>query len=194
MATQPTGSTPRNANEQAQLLARLLECHAALLLSDARRHSRSSQDAEDATQDAHIQFLRKYHGPSDLTDALRWMRVVTKRCAWAIGKKARREAGRRAVSTARPDGTEPEEPVAPCERRGPAEEVELRVELGHRTAQFATLKRDERIALALVALGYSYVEIRVRFGWSHAKVNRCVAEGRAALRAMQGGENEQPDR
>lgn len=145
-------------------------------------------------QDAHIQFLRKYHGPSDLTDALRWMRVVTKRGAWGIGKKAQRDASRRAASAIRPDDTEIGEPVAPCERRGPAEEVELGVELRGRTAQFATLKRDERIALALVALGYSYVEIRARFGWSHAKVNRCVAEGRATLRAMQGGENEQPDR
>lgn len=138
-------------------------------------------------QDALVQFLRKYHGPSDLADALRWIRVVTKRRAWDIAKKARREDSCRALSTVRPDGSEREEPLAPCERRGPAEEVELRAELGRRTARFAQLKRDERIALVLVALGYSYVEIRARFGWSHAKLNRCLAEGRVALRAMQGG-------
>jgi DNA-directed RNA polymerase specialized sigma24 family protein len=33
-----------------------------------------------------------------------------------------------------------------------------------------------------LALGYSYREIAERQGWTYTKVNRCVAEGRAALR------------
>jgi DNA-directed RNA polymerase specialized sigma24 family protein len=191
MATQPA-SSPRNASEQARLLARLLECHSGLLRSDARRNSRSSEDAEDAMQDAHIQFLRKYEGPADVADALRWMRVVTKRCAWRIGNEARRDASRRAASVS-VDGGEREAPAARCERRGPAEEVELRAELRRRTVQFAALKRDQRIALVLVAFGYSYAEIQACLGWSHTKLNRCAVEGRAALRAMQGGENAPPD-
>jgi hypothetical protein len=45
------------------------------------------------------------------------------------------------------------------------------------------LKPDQRMALLLAAAGYSYREIGQRRGWTYTKVNRCVNEGRAALRA-----------
>ena len=48
--------------------------------------------------------------------------------------------------------------------------------------RLATLKPDERIALVLFAAGFSYREIGAGKGWTHTKVNRCIAEGRAALR------------
>jgi DNA-directed RNA polymerase specialized sigma24 family protein len=44
------------------------------------------------------------------------------------------------------------------------------------------LKPDQRTALILQAAGYSYAEIGAGCAWSHTKVNRCVSEGRAALR------------
>ena len=49
-------------------------------------------------------------------------------------------------------------------------------------ARLARLKPDERTALALQAAGYSYAEIAAAKGWTYTKVNRCIAEGRAALR------------
>jgi DNA-directed RNA polymerase specialized sigma24 family protein len=48
------------------------------------------------------------------------------------------------------------------------------------------LKPDERTALGLLAAGFSYKEIGRRRGWTYTKVNRCIAEGRAALRRGQG--------
>jgi DNA-directed RNA polymerase specialized sigma24 family protein len=58
-----------------------------------------------------------------------------------------------------------------------------------RLDQLAALKPDQRIALLLHAAGYSYAEISELRGWTHTKVNRSLAEGRAALRQMEGGEN-----
>ena len=49
-------------------------------------------------------------------------------------------------------------------------------------SRLAKLKPQERQALGLFALGYSYGEICDLTGWTHTKVNRCLAEGRAALR------------
>ena len=50
-------------------------------------------------------------------------------------------------------------------------------------AGLRALKPDEARALAARMLGFSYREIADTFGWSYTKTNRCVTEGRAALRA-----------
>jgi DNA-directed RNA polymerase specialized sigma24 family protein len=47
----------------------------------------------------------------------------------------------------------------------------------------ARLKANERLAIVLQAQGYSYAEICDACGWTYTKVNRCLAEGRARLRA-----------
>jgi DNA-directed RNA polymerase specialized sigma24 family protein len=63
-----------------------------VLLRQARFHSHRIEDAEDALSDACVQFLRFYDGPAG-EDALRWMLLVVKRAAWAIGRRgASREA------------------------------------------------------------------------------------------------------
>ena len=56
-------------------------------MHQARFHSRRTEDAEDALSDACVQFLRFYDGPAGI-QSLRWMLLVTKRCAWAIRRKA----------------------------------------------------------------------------------------------------------
>jgi DNA-directed RNA polymerase specialized sigma24 family protein len=50
-------------------------------------------------------------------------------------------------------------------------------------ARLGELKRDERRALILHAAGYTYGEIGERCGWTGTKVNRCLYEGRRALKA-----------
>ena len=45
-------------------------------------------------------------------------------------------------------------------------------------------KRAQWLAIVLIAAGYSYAEIGRICGWTHPKVNRCAAEGRARLRAL----------
>ena len=51
-------------------------------------------------------------------------------------------------------------------------------------AAFEHLKPDQRLALLLLGLGYSYAEIAESCGWTTTKVNRCLSEGRAALREI----------
>jgi DNA-directed RNA polymerase specialized sigma24 family protein len=66
--------------------------------------------------------------------------------------------------------------------RGPAELTADRVLDERIRGQIRQLKPDERTALGLLGLGYSYEEISALRGWSYTKVNRCVSEGRARLR------------
>jgi DNA-directed RNA polymerase specialized sigma24 family protein len=49
------------------------------------------------------------------------------------------------------------------------------------------LKPAERRAIGLIAAGYSYAEVGEITGWSYTKINRCAAEGRAALRETPAG-------
>ena len=56
-----------------------------------------------------------------------------------------------------------------------------------RARALAALKADERLAIVLQAEGYSYAEICELCGWTYTKVNRCLAEGRARLRAAARG-------
>jgi DNA-directed RNA polymerase specialized sigma24 family protein len=60
-----------------------------------------------------------------------------------------------------------------------AAEAELSAE---RRAALGRLKPDERTALLLLGLGCSYAEICAQRGRTKTKVNRCLSEGRAALR------------
>jgi DNA-directed RNA polymerase specialized sigma24 family protein len=53
--------------------------------------------------------------------------------------------------------------------------------LAHRPAP---LKPDQCTALILFAASYSYAQIGQHRGWTYSKVNRCLAEGRTALREL----------
>lgn len=60
-----------------------------------------------------------------------------------------------------------------------------RVELlTQRRHALSKLKTDERRALWLLGFGLSYAEISEVTGWTHTKVNRCLSEGRVALREV----------
>jgi len=162
------------------MLCQLLERDAFRLRSQARLHAQRPSDAEDALQDACVQFLRYYDGPSE--EALRWMYVVVKRCAWAIGRRASRT---RETSFELPgaDRKDEECEVIPTDESvGLAAAAERSEAVSERFALLDGLKPDERRALLLLGMGYSYREIGQGLGWTHTKVNRCIAEGRAALR------------
>ena len=75
----------------------------------------------------------------------------------------------------------------PSDRPGPHERAERRERVAAAAQSLATLKRDERLAIALQAHGYSYAEIGRLCGWTYTKVNRCLAEGRARLRGLGSG-------
>ena len=181
MASRPRRPHSR-ATDHAALLDCLLERHGSKLRRQAHKHSARSADAEDALQDACLQFLRCYEGSPDLATALPWLLVVVKHCAWKLGNCRRRRETSVVLSTT--DVFDSERPglTVVDERPGPLERVERFELLAERRIALARLKPDERTALLLLALGYSYREIAARQGWTYTKVNRCLSEGRAALR------------
>lgn len=172
----------------SRFLDRLMREHGARFLHQARFHSERPQDAEDALGDACVQFLLHFEG-GDVEEARRWMLVVVKRCAWAIARRRReRRAVVEEVSTQRIEadlGVEPAE-----EGRGPGELIEATEQVAGFVAALGMLKPDERRALILLALGYSFEEIAAIEGWTYSKVKRSTYEGRLRLRRMfgQGGE------
>jgi RNA polymerase sigma factor (sigma-70 family) len=182
MASRPQSPGPDAA--RAALLDRLLHHHGARLRRQAARNSSRSADAEDALQDACVQFLRSYNAPLELSAALPWLLLAVKHSAWKLGARRRRCEALVALSpTDAPDGERPAL-IALDERPGPLERAERSEHLAERRSALAQLKADERTALLLFALGFSYREIAERQGWTHTKVNRCLSEGRAALREL----------
>lgn len=152
-------------------------------MRQAHSHSRRPADAEDALSDACVQFLRFYEGPPG-DDALRWMLLVVKRCAWAIGREAKaRESHYRRTSVGRRFAAE-FEAVVREERIGPAEMAERAEETARVIESIEKLKPDERAALILLGLGCSHAEIRELRGWSYGKLHRCLVEGKARVREL----------
>jgi RNA polymerase sigma factor (sigma-70 family) len=149
----------------------LLDANVPMLRRTALRVSLCPDDAEEALQRATLILLTKgpAHPPRRLAA---WMHVVTRREALAVRRDRERmlgaEVGDTLVSR------------APC----PAERAEIRERARERARLLARLKPDERRALVLKGAGYSYREICERTGWTYTKVNRCLAEGRARLRAL----------
>lgn len=150
--------------------AALLDRHGASFRRTARRVSLCPDDADDALQRAAVILLTKApdHPPPRLAA---WMHVVTRREALAVRRERERILG----------GELHDPPAAtPC----PAERAERYDRLLERMRALRRLKADERRALVLKGHGYSYAEICQVTGWTHTKVNRCLAEGRARLRQI----------
>jgi len=153
--------------------AELFDRHASAIRRVARRVSLCADDADDACQRALLILLTKAPAlpPAAL---LRWMCVVTRREALAV-----RRARERLLSGGGDDGALER---LHSERPGTPDRIERREPALERLAALAELKPDQRRAIVLQARGYSYAEIGTLTGWTHTKVNRCLAEGRAGLR------------
>jgi RNA polymerase sigma factor (sigma-70 family) len=174
--------SPSTTARRAETLNALLVRHRPALLHQASRHAPRPADAEDALQDACVQFMRAYDGPPG-RDALRWMLLVVKRCAWGIGEREHPGA-RHALRVADATSGDGEATVVIAdEGSDPHDRVECAERCAAALAAVDRLKPDERTALLLFGLGYSYQEIAETQGWTHTKVNRCIAEGREELRA-----------
>jgi RNA polymerase sigma factor (sigma-70 family) len=174
-------SVKRQQRDQvADMAADLYRGRRAQLLAIARRNSATNEDAEEALQDAFILFIDRYD-PTEGSPPLAWLMLTLKRRCWAIYKRQKlygnyqpQQSGNTIAATPLEARADPA--PAPDELAEVSETVERVRE------QFAQLKPQERTALSLLALGYSYQEIMQRQGWTYTKVNRCISEGRAALR------------
>ena len=162
---QPLASSRRDA------LSRLASWEAALRRT-ARRYSLCADDAEDAYQRA-VEILLTKSAPADPRHLAAWMQVVIRREALAVRRSRERLLG--------PSGDDQGDPVdrIVCDRPDPQEWLERRERVSDALRLLLELKPQERLALTLQALGYSYAEIRQLCGWTYTKTNRCLAEGRA---------------
>ncbi len=180
MASHPHGPGQDEATRRTQILERLLLTKRPQLLRQVRRHSERPDDADDALADACVQFLRHYTGPADGCHALHWMLMVSKRCAWQIARRRRR---RDDLAPTVPLDEAVEIELSPGDA---AEQIECNEEADEVMKAIELLTPDQRSALILFGLGFSYEEIGRLRGWNRAKVNRCLSEGRARVRRMLG--------
>lgn len=142
------------------------------LLQIARRYSICADDADDALQRALLILLTR--APSLEPGRLfAWMSVVVKHEALGVRRHRERLVG----------GPDADLGTLASDRPGPQELAERRELVATAWSRLSQLKANERLAIVLQAQGYSYAEICARCGWTYTKVNRCLAEGRAALRA-----------
>lgn len=181
MAAQPDSRpSARQRERNAELLSQLLEAHEHRLRWQATKHAELPDDADDALQSAYVLFLERYNG---LGEPLAWLYTTVKREAWGIRRRTSRRRECAFNLPATENGTERDLCQAlPADAPGPAERFTRGELLKTRRGALAELKPDERRALWLLGLGYSYAEICEATGWTYTKVNRCLSEGRSALR------------
>jgi RNA polymerase sigma factor (sigma-70 family) len=137
------------------------------LLRIARWNSRCEPDAADALQEAFAAFIATY-APERGSPPLAWLTLTLKRTCWRL--KERREVAVEPLALAEVFGGATPDPL---DRIASSDGARRRL---------GALKPDERRAIVLHAAGYTYGEIGKRCGWSHTKVNRCLYEGRRALK------------
>lgn len=176
-ATQTTVQRPsapplrRDVSDNATALDTLTR-HRAALVRYACGIIGCREDAEDAVQAASLIALRRIdvRGPN----AIAWLLTVIRHEAYHRRADRRRATGR--DIEVRPARAQVSHPLAAPER-----DVDGLLDL---RAALAACTADERLALAGRMAGHSYREIAARHGWTYTKVNRCVTEGRARLRAL----------
>lgn len=177
-------STTDNASQQRAcvetLAAQLYREHHAFLQSIARRNSANADDADDALQEALVCFIQAYD-PQAESPALPWLILTLKRQCWSMARRSARQNGR-ARQPGDADCGRDDQVEFVDQRRGPEELVELSGQVADVGSRLAALKPDQRRALVLLGLGYSYREIGEITGWTRSKINRCMVEGRSRLR------------
>jgi RNA polymerase sigma factor (sigma-70 family) len=180
MAAQPDSQPTVQPERNAQLLTEVLQHHEHRLRRQANRHAEIPDDVNDALQSAYLRFIERYNG---LGEPLAWLYTTVKREAWAMRRRGSRQKECSLTLEAQQGHGEVDlAEVLPIDAPGPVERLERDELLAERRQALRNLKRDERRALWLLALGLSYSEICEATGWTHTKVNRCLSEGRAALR------------
>jgi DNA-directed RNA polymerase specialized sigma24 family protein len=180
-------STEQRNRERVQVLAdQLYRERFHYLLRIARANGAGRDDAPDSVNDAFSAFIDKFD-PDCEAPPLAWLTTTLKRRCWAINRSRRLD--RRAGQWVDRDSGEPRFSVAdlPAQTAGVEETVERAEYVLEARERLGTLKPAERTALVLFGLGYTYREIGELTRWTYTKTNRCVSEGRAALRKAPAG-------
>lgn len=156
--------------------------HEQALRRTARRYSLCADDADDALQRALEILLTK--APTDNPrELIRWTQTVVKHEALAVRRERERILSGPAAAPA-DQGREDWVALIPAQADGPPERAERREAVARSREALRSLKPQELRALSLLAEGYSYAEIGEITGFSHTKINRCLAEGRDRFRSL----------
>jgi RNA polymerase sigma factor (sigma-70 family) len=177
MSSVPQCSAVQSRSDRVSALAEELHSeHRHHLLRIVIRNAVNRDDAEEALQFAFLAFLEHFD-PDGESPPLAWLTLVAKRECWDRYNRRRldRSANREVAAGALIDSL-------PSQATGPEQMV---VRVDEARTKLATLKSQELRALSLLATGYSYQEIAAMNRWTYTKVNRCISEGRAALRATE---------
>ena len=168
----------------ASILESTLRSSRALLLAQARKHSSIPDDAEEALQSACALFIERF---DSRYRPLPWLQTTVKREAWRIAKRAYRRHELGITAVPRANGEEPVDlsDAFPDLEADPHERACRDRQTEERLAALEGLKPAERLALILLGLGFSSEEIAAQCRWTLTKVNRCISEGRSALRARE---------
>jgi DNA-directed RNA polymerase specialized sigma24 family protein len=129
-----------------------------------------------------LAFLEHFDPDGD-AQPLGWVTLTAKRRCWAAYREAHldRCAGQEKAGGSDEPGFSLDQIAE--EAPGATEAIERAEWLIDARRRLAELKPDERRALGLLGAGFSYAEIGDITQFSYTKTNRCIAEGRAALRA-----------
>jgi RNA polymerase sigma factor (sigma-70 family) len=156
--------------------------HEAALRRTARRYSLCADDADDALQRA-LEILLLKAPSDDPRELIRWTQTVVKHEALAVKRDRERILSGPAAAAPEP-GREDWVAMIPTGADGPPERAERREAVARSREALQALKPQELRALSLLAEGYSYREIGEITGFSHTKINRCLAEGREKFRRL----------
>ncbi|MBJ7354202.1 MAG: sigma-70 family RNA polymerase sigma factor [Thermoleophilaceae bacterium] len=151
----------------------LIERYGNQWLATARRSSPTAADAEDAYQRALEALLTNPPETSDPEQIAAWMHTVIRNEALQIVRSRKREVDTEfevITGGLAADVALPEDSILDAESHGVAKEALKR------------LRPDQTRCLLLRADGFDYPEICRLTGFSYAKVNRLLSEGRKAAR------------
>ena len=178
-----TSTEQRRRNEVQTLAEQLYRERYHYLLRIAVKNAANLADAEEAVSEAFASFIRAFD-PGGGAPPLAWLILTIKRGCWDRYRRKHldRSAGQQTSQAEGESGTD----IDSVPSRAIAAE-QLVGEVDEARSKLASLKPAERRTLGLLAAGYSYAEVGQITGFSHAKVNRCAAEGRATLRANLAG-------
>lgn len=147
------------------------------LLATARRHSANAADADDAYQRALETLVANPPDIADPEGLAAWMHTVVRNEALQTHRQKRHE-----LNTAFDEMSESWLGAAP-----PAEERSIESdELRRGREALSRINPDQTRCLLLRADGLGYPEICETTGFSYAKVNRLLSEGRKAARLQVG--------
>lgn len=173
-------STEQRNRERVQVLAdKLYRERRHYLLRIAAKNAANEADAAEALHDAFASFIEHFDLSGE-APPLAWLTLTLKRRCWALYRH--QHLDRRVGQEAEPGGEGPGAVIdaLPSRTSGPEQLV---AQVDEARAKLAALKPQELRALTLLATGYSYREIAAMNQWTYTKVNRCISEGRVALRA-----------